>query len=263
MTPAPLSSADARELARVGVVLTDFDDTLTLDGRVPARVYAKLEQLHETGLRVIPITGRPAGWCDMIARTWPVAGVVGENGAFAFRYDAKPRQMHRLFARSMVELDADRARLQAIGAEILREVPGAAISADQHFRLADLAVDFREDVAPLNQADIDRIVAIFEQHGATAKVSSIHVNGWFGTYDKLSMTKRFLRETFNASLEHCAFIGDSPNDEPMFAEVPLSVGVANLEDFLSRLKRAPRFITDERGGDGFVQFADALLSART
>jgi HAD superfamily hydrolase (TIGR01484 family) len=262
MTPAPLSSADARELARVEVVLTDFDDTLTLEGRVPARVHAKIEQLRDVGLRVIPITGRPAGWCDMIARTWPVAGVIGENGALAFRYDSSARQMRRLYARPLAELEADQARLREIGAEILRDVPRAAISADQHFRMADLAVDFREDVVPLSQGDIDRIVAIFEKHGATAKVSSIHVNGWFGTYDKLSMTKRFLREAFNASLERCAFIGDSPNDEPMFAEAPLSVGVANLEGFLPRLKHAPRFMTQAHGGDGFVQFADTLLSAR-
>ena len=74
-------------LDRIRYVLTDIDDTVTTDGRLPAKSYDALERLQNAGLAVIPITGRPAGWCDMIARFWPVDAVVGENGAFYFSYD--------------------------------------------------------------------------------------------------------------------------------------------------------------------------------
>lgn len=261
MNPVPLSSADRSALSRVDVLLTDFDDTLTVAGRLPAQVYLKLEELTGAGLRVVPVTGRPAGWCDMIARTWPVAGVVGENGAMAFRYDGK--RMHRIYEGGADVFAANQVRLKLIEAEILREVPGAAVSVDQPFRLADLAIDFAEDVGPLPAADVQRIVSIFERHGATAKVSSIHVNGWFGAYDKLSMAKRFLQEALATPLdERCAFIGDSPNDEPMFGAVPLSAGVANISGFLDRMQHKPKFLTASRGGAGFVEFANALLATR-
>src|SRR3954462_5479522 len=75
----------------------DIDDTLTSDGRLTAEAYSALERLHCAGQLVIPITGRPAGWCDHIARMWPIDGVVGENGAFYFRYDRSKRRMTRQF----------------------------------------------------------------------------------------------------------------------------------------------------------------------
>ena len=263
MSLAPLADAQAAALATVHTVLTDIDDTLTSEGRLTAEAYAALDALDAAGLRVIPLTGRPAGWCDMIARFWPVAGVVGENGALAFRYDRAARRMIRLYAKSEAGRVADRTRLDALARRILAEVPGSAIAADQAYRIADLAIDFREDVAPLSDAAIKRIVALFEADGATAKVSSIHVNGWFGAYDKLSMTKRLLAEQFGAAPDaNTLFIGDSPNDEPLFAALPLTVGVANIMDFVGTLKAKPAYVTNARGGAGFAEMARALLEAR-
>jgi haloacid dehalogenase-like hydrolase len=158
-------------------VFADIDDTLTHDGRLPAEAYKALEDLYDAGLVVAPITGRPAGWCDMIARFWPVSGVVGENGAFYFAYDSNARKMRRVFAATEAERAANRRRLEVVKARILAEVPGCAVSADQLYREADLAIDFCEDVPPLDKPAIARIKAIFEQEGAVAKVSSIHVNG--------------------------------------------------------------------------------------
>ena len=90
----------------------------------------------------------------------------------------------------------DRERLNAIREQILTDIPGSAISADQAYREADLAIDFCEDVPPLSKERVQKIVEIFESHGALAKVSSIHVNGWFGNYDKCSMSRHLLRQVF-------------------------------------------------------------------
>jgi HAD superfamily hydrolase (TIGR01484 family) len=251
---------------RVIGVLADIDDTLTTDGRLTAAAYAALERLQAAGLKVVPITGRPAGWCDHIARMWPVDGVVGENGAFYFRYRHAERRMARRFMLPAEERAAARARLEELGRRVLAAVPGAAVAADQLYREADLAIDFREDVGPLPSTAVDRIVAIMEAAGATAKVSSIHVNGWFGTWDKLSMTRLLLAEEFGIDLdrdrEHFVFVGDSPNDAPMFAFFPLAVGVANVRDFLDRLATPPAFVAKARAGAGFAEVADALLAAR-
>jgi hypothetical protein len=262
----PLGEFAAGRRRRLRFVLTDIDDTLTLDGRMPSAAFAAMERLGEAGLAVIPVTGRPAGWCDHIARMWPVDGVVGENGAFYFRYDRGARTMVRRYWKSAAERAADRVRLAECEARILAEVPGATISPDQNYREADLAIDYCEDCARLSEPEIDRIVELFEAAGARANVSSIHVNGWFGDYDKLAMTRVMLAEVFgldaDAARETAVFIGDSPNDAPMFAYFPHSVGVANVRDFANRLAAEPAWVTEARGGRGFVELADALIAAR-
>jgi HAD superfamily hydrolase (TIGR01484 family) len=262
----PLSELPLEKARSVRVVLTDIDDTITTEGMLTAAAYTALEDLHRAGFLVVPVTGRPAGWCDHIARMWPVDAVVGENGAFYFKYDRYQKKMHQRFWAEPGELKRNRARLDEIEREVLSAVPGAALASDQAYRVADLAIDFCEDVPPLSEAEIDRIVSIFERVGAQAKVSSIHVNGWFGAYDKLSMAKTLLEDVFGISWdkarESVLFAGDSPNDEPMFAAFPLSVGVANINTFAHRLRNKPAYITKGRSGEGFAELAALLLSSR-
>jgi hypothetical protein len=252
--------------ARVRGILTDIDDTLTTAGRLTAEAYSAMERLHAAGLLLIPITGRPAGWCDHIARMWPVAGVVGENGAFWMRYDAGRRHLVRRFLVDAAERRAQRERLAAIGARILAAVPGCALASDQLYRETDLAIDYCEDVAPLPRAAVEQIVGLMEAEGMTAKVSSIHVNGWFGRYDKLGMSRALLAEAFaidlDAERDRFVFVGDSPNDAPMFGFFPLAVGVANVRPFLDRIATPPAYVTRAEGGAGFAEVADLLLRGR-
>ncbi len=262
----PLSAFPDDIARNITCVFTDIDDTLTNDGRLPANAYAALEALQRAGIHVAPITGRPAGWCDLIARMWPVAGVVGENGAFYFSYDDASKKMLRIYEIEAAARARNQQKLAHIQARVLAEVPGCAVSADQPYREADLAIDFCEDVPPLPEASVQRIVKIFEEEGAVAKVSSIHVNGWFGQYDKLSMSRRFAAERLGVNLEternRVVFCGDSPNDSPMFSFFPYACGVANVADFSGKMEANPAFITRTRGGDGFVEIANKLLSAR-
>jgi HAD superfamily hydrolase (TIGR01484 family) len=262
----PLEELDPNALARVRGVLADIDDTLTTDGRLTAPAYAALAALHEAGYLVVPITGRPAGWCDHIARMWPVAAVVGENGAFYFAYDRTARRLLKHFRDDDATRAAHRARLAAVRDRILAEVPGTALASDQRYRETDLAIDYCEDVPPLGDDAVERIVEIMRESGMTAKVSSIHVNGWYGIYDKLGMTKTLVRERFGADLDaeraRYLFVGDSPNDAPLFAYFPLSIGVANVRRFAARLEHAPAFVTAGESGAGFAELAARLLAAR-
>ena len=262
----PLDQLPLSKIANLRGLLADIDDTLTTDGRLTAKAYQAMEQVHDTGLLVIPITGRPAGWCDHIARMWPVDGVVGENGAFYFRYDHATGRLTKRFLAGAAERAENRRRLAALESQILEAVPGTAAASDQPYREADLAIDFCEDVAPLAPAEVDRIVALFEAAGATAKVSSIHVNGWFGDYDKLTMTRILMDEAFGIDLDrerrYYVFAGDSPNDAPLFGYFPNAVGVANVLDFQGRIRAWPRYVTRARAGAGFAELAEALLAAR-
>ena len=215
---------------------------------------------------VIPVTGRPAGWCDHIARMWPVDAVVGENGAFWFRHDAKGGKLVKRFVIGDEERLRRGKRLLAIARRILAEVPGCAIASAQPYRESDLAIDFREDVPEMPREEVMRIVAIMEDEGLTAKVSSIHVNGWFGGYDKLSTTRRMLLEDFRIDIDSerdtFVFAGDSPNDQPMFAFFPNAVGVANVLEMADLMTDFPQWITPSAGAAGFAELAEALIPTR-
>ena len=253
----PLAQLDARGIE---AVLLDIDETLTTSGKLTAQAYAALEALHRAGMRVVPVTGRPAGWCDHIARMWPVDAVVGENGAFYFWY--AHGKLGKRFIDDAPTRERNRSRLQAIGERILRDVPGAALTSDQPYRETDLAIDYCEDVAPLPLEAAERIASLMRTAGLRAKVSSIHVNGWFGGYDKLDTTRKLFAERFGLDLDaaNCkvVFAGDSPNDAPMFAFFENAVGVGNVRRFPGL---QPKYVTGSDAGAGFAELVAHLLGA--
>jgi HAD superfamily hydrolase (TIGR01484 family) len=256
MPLVPIAEMPREVRARLDTVFTDIDDTLTLDGKIPAAAFAALWRARAAGLRVVPVTGRPAGWCDHLARMWPVAAVVGENGALAFSCEGG--KMRRIYA---PRAEGASRRLEEIRREVLASVPGCKVAADQPYREVDLGIDIAEEVPLLDDASIDRIVAIFESHGARAKVSSIHVNGWFGDYDKLSMCRRASAELLGTELDtdRATFVGDSPNDVPMFSAFPHAVGVANVGRWARRMAALPAYVTTAEGGEGFAELVELIL----
>ncbi len=254
--------AEWRDAHRIRGLLFDIDDTLTTEGKLTLEAYAGLENLKRAGRILVAVTGRPAGWCDHIARLWPVDAVVGENGAFYFCF--KQGKLHKRFHDADEARALKRARLKAIGERILEQVPGCALASDQPYRETDLAIDYCEDVPPLPVEAAERIAALMREAGLTAKLSSIHVNGWFGSYDKLAMTLLLcaeqLRIPANLLRQEFAFAGDSPNDAPMFAAFDCSVGVANIARFAGSLKPEPKYVTRGAAGAGFAELAAHLLA---
>ncbi len=259
----PISFLTSEEARDIHYILMDIDDTLTTDGKLHAESYAALWKLHEAGLKVIPVTGRPAGWCDLIAREWPVDGVVGENGAFAFW----EKEGHRLASITHPNaIDNGDPRLVSLRDRVFMEIPEARLSRDQFSRLYDIAIDFAEEEPILPLFTARKILAVFINGGARAKISSIHVNAWMGDYDKLSMATLYLATRFGYSDTHDAakviFVGDSPNDEPMFEHFPMACAVANVLKYREFMKTLPHFVTQREAGAGFAEFAEVLLERR-
>jgi len=261
-----LSTMSSTQLDNIKFILTDIDDTLTTEGRLKSDAYEAMERLSNKGYKVIPVTGRCAGWCDHIARMWPVDGVVGENGAFFFSYDHVNKKMNNLYSQTEEERRENFKLLHEIKDIILRSVSGAAVASDQDYRITDLAIDFAEDVPKLPQHKIDEIVQIAEQNGAVAKISSIHVNCWIGNHNKLSTSLKILKESFglndNEIQNNAVFIGDSPNDSTMFGFFKNSVGVANVIDLINCIENPPKYIATEFSGDGFIELADLIINKK-
>jgi HAD superfamily hydrolase (TIGR01484 family) len=260
-SPAPFDACPPDILRRIDGVLTDIDDTLTHDGAITPEALAALERLRRAGLPVIAITGRPMGWSEPFARSWPIDAIVAENGAVALFRAGDALQVD--YAQDAATRDRNARRLAEVAQRILRELPGTALARDSAGRVTDIAVDHGE-FARLSPARIAQVVALMRSEGMNATVSSIHVNGWFGTHDKLSGARWIVQRLLGRALDagRWAYIGDSTNDQLMFGHFPLSVGVANLLRFAAELTVWPAWLTRGERGRGFAEVANALLRAR-
>ncbi|NYS62069.1 HAD-IIB family hydrolase [Vreelandella salicampi] len=255
----------ADNLTSIRYLLTDVDDTLTTDGRLLPETLAALYRLEDAGIDVIPVTGGCAGWCDQMIRLWPVPAVIGENGAFYFVRDPTGKVEFHSWDTPEAGL-ASRQRLLNIAEVAMACVPALRLAKDQPYRLSDVALDHGQDVSGVSAEDIDRALATFREAGANARASSIHINAWFGDYSKQAMAQRLLQQKYGLTepniQQYVAFVGDSPNDESMFAYLTHTFGVANIGRWLDRMTHHPRYLLAQRGGIGFSELATLLLRAQ-
>jgi hypothetical protein len=280
----PLSSWPLAQRRRIIGVFTDIDDTLTTNQAITPDALQALADLKAAGLVVIPITGRPIGWCKPHAYgdaarslpAWPVDAMVAENGGVAFvpavtcPNGLKPSfnkgyQLSKIYHADAVERGANTLKMQQVAQRILREIPGTALSHDSAGRETDIAIDHAEHVT-LAPEKVAQVVALMQSEGMQATVSSIHINGWYGSHNKLEAARWILSVLFNRDLsneiERWVYVGDSSNDQLMFQHFPNSVGVANIHQFDGQLQHWPRYATPSERGAGFAEVAKAILQAR-
>lgn len=256
----PLAEAD---LGRVHTVFTDVDGTLTTQGRLTSAVLEALETLETMNVGVVLVSGRPASWAETWLRQLPVRGAIAENGGVGFA--RRGAHLFKWYAEKPRERLANRKKLQKIVGQALKAVRGSRLSMDSIATEVDLAIDYAED-ARLGPKGADAIETFLRARGVTAVRSSVHVNCWLGKFDKQVAVETYLAQELETRVRpnerRFVYVGDSFNDAPMFAAIPLSVGVANVLDVWSALSHPPAFITRAREGHGFVEVAKAIARAR-
>lgn len=257
------SLCPAADLGRIHGLLTDIDDTLTLDGAIAPAALQALWDLQAAGLPVIAITGRPSGWSEAFALSWPVRAIVAENGAVMLRADASNGKLRREFSQDASTRAVNFERLRHCAVDVLRRVPGSVLATDSAGRLTDIAIDHSEH-AHLDEAQIAAVCAVMREHGLQATVSSIHINGWIGEHSKWTAAAWAVPALLNRPFDarDWLYVGDSTNDQQMFAKIPLSVGVANIARFVPQLQALPAYVTEAERGEGFAEVARAVLAAR-
>jgi len=252
-------------LRGIRYLLTDVDDTITTGGKLLPQTLQALYDLKDAGIRVVPVTGGCGGWCDQIMRLWPVDAVIGENGAFHMQLNSEGQlQLHSWHEEA--ERHAYQKRLLALTSNLKCIIPEIKLAKDQAYRLADVALDYRQDGC-LTPDQISQVVTFFQSQGANARVSSIHINAWFGEYSKLAMARRLLQNKYQLSdaemVVQVAYVGDSPNDEVMFGFFRHTFGVANIQPYLEQMTDHPDTILSQPGGLGFAELAHLLLQTQT
>ena len=279
----PLADWPAAERGAIVGVFTDIDDTLTTDGAITPDALQALADLKAAGLIVIPITGRPIGWCEpfMVGATpWPVDAMVAENGGVAFargptagttcQIGLQPpldvrEPLSKLYQQEATIRASNQMRMQKIATRVIFEVPGAFLTRDSVGRETDIAFDYNE-FAHLPPATVQRVLAILQREGMETTVSSIHIHGCFGNFNKWQganwMVRELLGRDLGQELDRWVFVGDSGNDQAMFEHFTHSVGVANIRRFENQLTHLPRYIAPSERGAGFAEVAHAVLNVQ-
>lgn len=255
----PLRQADLR---RVSAIFTDVDGTLTTGNALRAETLKLLWALKARGIRVVLVSGRPAGWGECWARQLPISGAIVENGGLYFVADG-PWRMRKVYAQPEGQRLLGRRRLERAIAAVLKVTPGARLSSDTRYTEVDMAIDWNEE-AKLPVETARELERRMRAKGFQAVRSSVHVNCWAGDFDKRTTAAKFLEQEWGLTRpdpigREVVYVGDSFNDAPMFAAFPLSVGVANVRPLLGELSHPPAFITQREEGLGFEEVARAVL----
>lgn len=247
------------KLPRVRGVFSDIDDTLTHEGVVVPEAYEALSRARAAGLRAVLVTGRPAGWAEVLASIWPVDAAIAENGGIG--YVRRGKRIERIYFETE-EPSASAQRLATLADEVLARFAFAKRADDSALRVTDIAFDVGENQR-LAADEIDAIVAHCRDRGARTLVSSVHAHAFFHGADKARMAARVAQLLWDEPeaevAQRYAFVGDSPNDQAAFAFFTTSIGVANVARYASVLAPPPRYITQGVGGHGFAEAIDALL----
>ncbi|NQT59502.1 MAG: HAD-IIB family hydrolase [Bacteroidetes bacterium] len=261
--PKPLSELNPGDTSGIKFVLTDVDDTITNKGRLLPSALKSLWDLHEQGIKIIPVTGGSAGWADVYFRQWPIEAVITESGALAWY---REKGVRKRVDHPSIYREGYRERANRLIERVLTEVPDSKLSVDQFCRIYDIAFDHHEEPPFLSQDSIEHIMRICSEEGASFGVSSIHVNCWFGDYNKLNMVKYILKDIYKLDedeMKHqIAYCGDAPNDSPLFDFFPMSFGVANVLSSSPNMPVMPAYCSNQKYGKGFSEIAAAIISCR-
>ena len=253
-----LSAMSVESALRIKALLFDLDGTFVSNGTLLSSTYASLEKTKNLGIKTIAVTGRPAGWCDLMARWWPIDSVIGENGAFS--YSKVNDRIVRSTYHDSVSYPEYQQKLQSLFEDLLVKYNYLKLASDQPFRHWDLAIDIAEESEVSLEVALD-IVRMCQEKGARAAISNIHVNIWFGDYNKENMSLKVLND-FELTKNDGVYIGDSPNDSPMFGCFPLSIGVSSVTNYKDIMDNLPNYVTKASGADGFAELVEFISSTR-
>ena len=260
----PLADLPQEEAARLRGLLFDLDDTFLSHGVLTRGAYDALWSLRDAGLRLVAVTGRPAGWGEVLVRQWPVDGCVTENGAVHVVREGRAVVRHE--ACGPEERQRRREELARIVTRVREVVPEARLTDDASFRVSDVTWDVGE-LATLPDERIRLIVREIERAGASWTQSSVHLHATFDVDDKATGAVRFCDRELgerdaSAVVVRYAFAGDSGNDAACFAAFRTTFGVSNVRSSAGRLSVTPRYVASRPMGEGFVEIAAAVLSRR-
>ena len=237
---------------KLKVVFSDFDGTLTIDGRLGLRFLQLLDLVEELGVDFVVISGGGLSLGYFLLTYFPINCCAMEGGGVIVR-----KGRNEILTEEVLVSEGDLAQLEKLEGELQKKFPGV-LSVDSFGRKTDRAVDFKF-VDEKSRADIECFLA---DRGAAFSSSNIHINFWYGEVSKYKAIERILRSDFpGVALDHCLYFGDALNDQSVFKRMKHTVGVSNIAPYLERMEHHPEVVLrgeENRAVNGVYRFLHSL-----
>jgi len=255
--PQTLGSNSSRlAFSKVRLVATDMDGTLTTNGEFTAELLQAFGRLKDSGLAVLIVTGRSAGWVSAIVNYLPVVGAIAENGGlYIDKADLEP-----IILPDIPRISRHRDRLGSLFNRFKDRYPTLVPSVDNPYRITDWTFD----ITGLSPSDLAWMQKTCETQSMGFTYSTVQCHIKILRQSKAMGLAKVLQQRFpQLSAADIVTVGDSPNDESLFAaQFPQSVGVANVAHYLPTLAHSPTYITAAAEGAGFIELANYLIASR-
>jgi HAD superfamily hydrolase (TIGR01484 family) len=245
-------------LTQVCLIATDMDGTLTNTGKFTSRLLKTFDILNLQGIKVLIVTGRSAGWVSGIVNYLSVAGAVAENGGLYYHGSFE----NAIALTPIVNIPEHRLQLHTAFSQLQTKFPQIRESTDNRFRITDWTFD----VAGLHRDDLVILKNMCEEMGWGFTYSTVQCHIKPQGQNKAVGLAQVLKKYFpEYTVNQVVTVGDSPNDESLFdaSYFPLSVGVANISEYLESLQHRPAHITDAAEGEGFCELAELIIRQKS
>jgi HAD superfamily hydrolase (TIGR01484 family) len=240
------------KLADIQLIATDIDGTLTRAGKFTRELLESIDLLTAKGIKLLLVTGRSAGWVSAVNNYLPVVGAIAENGGVYFNSDGEFDFLTRI-----EQIELHREQLANRFWELQECYPQIQESIDNQFRITDWTFD----IAGLTDLELLQIASKCQTWGYSFTFSTIQCHIKPQQQDKgvaiLQVVKQYFPEIKPTQI---ITVGDSPNDASMFDRslFPHSVGVANIQHYMSQLTHQPQYITKSPEIAGFCELVKSL-----
>lgn len=215
-------------------IFSDFDGTLTYNGKLSAEFFELLNLIDQNNSELIIVSGRSLSWGHFLLTHFPVKSVIMEGGGVIITKD-----VDGTIKEEVLVYDEDLSLLEEATRFIKENIPGVVFSADSFGRKTDRAIEFSQT----SDDDLEKLENYLLDNDLYYSKSNVHINFWAGEVSKAFGVKYFLNNYMPHVNElDCIFYGDAMNDESMFEYFSNSVGVSNIISIIDRLKHKPKIV---------------------
>lgn len=224
------------------IVFSDFDGTLTVNGKLGAVFFELLELIEKNDSELVIVSGRSLSWGHFLLTHFPLKRAIMEGGGVILSKNKEGVIMEEFLA-SEDEL----RQLEETTQSLIKEVPETIMSVDSFGRKSDRAIEFTQ----MKAADVEKSESYLLKMKANFSRSNVHVNFWYGDISKSNAVDYFLEKYApHIKKEETIFYGDSLNDESLFESFPNTVGVSNIISVLDELYHKPKIILEGKDNAG-------------
>src|SRR5690554_3623658 len=157
------------------IVFSDFDGTLTVNGKLGAVFFDLLDLIEKNNSELVVVSGRSVSWGHFLLTHFPMRWAIMEGGGVILT-----KGKDGVISEECMVSNDDLRRLERVTAELQDEVKETVLSVDSFGRKTDRAIEFSQ----MSHEDVEKVESYLLARKAIFSRSNVHVNFWYGDFSK-------------------------------------------------------------------------------